>query len=134
MVRPCYLVVDPEHSGSISTRKLVIESAKLNVITAYSGGEAIETVKKFPAVDGMVCNTDIPDMLLLELVDRVKKTNPRMPVIVVGPLNERIDRADHHVESFDPKRLLSVLQNLLPEKVEAICEHEEELRADEVES
>ena len=41
-VRPCFIVVDPEHSDSISTRKLVIESAKLNVITAYSAAEALD--------------------------------------------------------------------------------------------
>jgi hypothetical protein len=39
MIRPCFLVVDQEHSGSISTRKLVIETAKFNVLTAYSGAE-----------------------------------------------------------------------------------------------
>ena len=29
MIRPCFLVVDNEYPGSISTRKLVLESAKL---------------------------------------------------------------------------------------------------------
>ena len=48
MVRPCFLVIDREYASSISTRKLVIETAKLNVITAYSGAEAIETLKRFP--------------------------------------------------------------------------------------
>jgi hypothetical protein len=34
MDRPCFLVVDREYPGSISTRKLVIETGKFNVITA----------------------------------------------------------------------------------------------------
>jgi hypothetical protein len=34
MDRPCFLVVDQEYPGSISTRKLVIETGKFNVITA----------------------------------------------------------------------------------------------------
>lgn len=68
MVRPCFIVVDPEHSGSISTRKLVIESAKLNVITAYSGAEAIETLERFPTVDGVVCNAEVRDMSIAEVV------------------------------------------------------------------
>lgn len=29
MVRPCFLVIDREYSGSISTRKLVIETAAI---------------------------------------------------------------------------------------------------------
>ncbi len=48
MVRPCFLVIDHEHAGTISTRKLVIESAKLNVLTAFSGEEALAMLKKFP--------------------------------------------------------------------------------------
>ena len=42
MIRPCYLVVDREFSANISTRKLIIETAKFNVITAYSGVEALD--------------------------------------------------------------------------------------------
>lgn len=37
MIRPCFLVIDREFPGSISTRKLVLETAKFNVLTAYSG-------------------------------------------------------------------------------------------------
>jgi len=132
MVRPCYIVVDPEHSGSISTRKLVIESAKLNVITAYSAAEAIETVKKYPAVDGVVCNTEVRDLPLRELVRAIKEINPRLPVIVVGPEYGRVQGAEIHVPSFEPKQLLDALQSLLPEKISAIIEHEDELREDEV--
>ena len=59
MIRPCFLVVDQEHSGSISTRKLVIETAKFNVITAYTGAEAIQTLNKFPAIDAVVLDASI---------------------------------------------------------------------------
>jgi CheY-like chemotaxis protein len=135
MVRPCFIVVDPEHSGSISTRKLVIESAKLNVITAYSGTEAIETVKKYPAVDGVVCNSEVRDRPLAEVVDAIKAMNRRLPVIVVGPLNgSAVHQADYHIESFEPRRLLDLLQSLMPQKVSAITEHEDKLRDDETSS
>ena len=130
MVRPCYIVVDPEHSGSISTRKLVIESAKLNVITAYSGQEAIETLEKFPAVDGVVCNSELRDMPVPDLVMAVKKQNPRMPFIIVGPLYLP-GEADFHVASFDPGNLLETLERLNTERVSAIAKHEEVLREKE---
>lgn len=133
MIRPCFLVVDPEHSGSISTRKLVIESAKLNVITAYSGEEALETIKKFPAIDGLICNSEVRDIPAAKLVQTVKKLHPKLPVIVVGPLSARMEHADFHVESFDPKRLLNVLQAIEPDRVEAIIEQEDKLRDKEEE-
>lgn len=128
MVRPCFIVMDPEHSGSISTRKLVIESAKLNVITAYSGAEALETVKRYPAVDGLVCNVEVKDMPINEVVQAVKKINPRLPVIVVCPWMNKIPEADFHVPSFDPRQLLDVLQSILPAKISAILDHEDEMR------
>jgi len=131
MVRPCFIVMDVEHSGSISTRKLVIESAKLNVITAYTGAEALETLKKYPAVDGMVCNTEVRDMPVRKVVEAAKKMNPKLPIIVIGPEGDTIVEPVYHVRSFDPRRLLDVLQSLLPDKITAIIDHEDEMRDDE---
>ena len=128
MVRPCFIVVDPEHSGSISTRKLVIESAKLNVITAYSGAEAIETLKRYPAVDGVVCNHEVRDIPLHKLIAALKECNPKVPVVMVGPGIDEYPQPDHQVESFDPRRLLDVLQALMPHKVAAIAENDHHLR------
>src|SRR5580693_3560560 len=62
MNRPCFLVIDREFPGSISTRKLVIETAKFNVLTAYSGKEALEIFKKFPAVGGVVLDGGLDDI------------------------------------------------------------------------
>ena len=131
MVRPCFIVMDVEHSGSISTRKLVIESAKLNVITAYTGAEALETLKKYPAVDGMVCNTEVRDMPVRKVVEAAKKMNPKLPIIVIGPEGDTIVEPVYHVRSFDPRRLLDVLQSLQPDKITAIIDHEDEMRDDE---
>lgn len=58
-MRPCFIILDQEFPGSISSRKLVIESAKLNVITAYSPREAIETLERYPRVDGVVVNAQM---------------------------------------------------------------------------
>jgi CheY-like chemotaxis protein len=132
MVRPCFLVIDPEHSGSISTRKLVIESAKLNVITAYSGAEAIETLKKYPAVDGIVCNYEVRDIPIGELIRSFREIHPKVPVVAVGPVSESSPAPDRIVASFDPRQLLNALQSLMPGTVDAIEEHEDELRDDEM--
>lgn len=131
MVRPCFLIIDPEHSGSISTRKLIIESAKLNVITAYSGAEAIETLKKFPAVDGIVCNSEVRDVPIDRLVKAFKDLNPAIPVIAIGPLAYTTPKPDYIVDTFDPRRLLDVVQSIKPQTVTAILENEDKLRSDE---
>src|SRR5580698_5439590 len=84
MQRPCFLVVDREYSGSISTRKLVIETAKLNVITAYSGEEAIETLERFPRMNGIVIDAGIKDVSCEQLVIALRSLDRTIPIIVVN--------------------------------------------------
>jgi DNA-binding NtrC family response regulator len=128
MVRPCFLVVDPEFPGSISTRKLVIETAKFNVITAYSAGEALETLKMFPAINGIVLDADVYGMPCDVLVAGLKELNPRLPIVVInGPGKPECPKADYHLESFDPRELLELLKVLEPAEVEHIEKHEEKL-------
>ncbi len=116
MIRPCFLVVDREYSGSISTRKLVIETAKFNVLTAYSGSEAIETLTRFPAISGIVLDAGIRDLLAEELIQTFKEIKPGVPVVVVRlPSSKFYPEADFQLDSFDPARLLELLQKLEPE-------------------
>jgi CheY-like chemotaxis protein len=128
MIRPCYLVVDRESSGAISTRKLIIETAKFNVITAYSGQEAIETLKKFPAIDGVVADAGIYDIACDDLVIALKKLQPKVPVVVIcTPRATICEHADHTIESFDPRLLLALLQKLQPEATAIIEKRNEDL-------
>jgi response regulator RpfG family c-di-GMP phosphodiesterase len=128
MIRPCFLVVDQEHSGSISTRKLVIETAKFNVITAYSGGEAIQTLRKFPGMDGVVLDPGIIDRPCIEVVKQLKQIQPGIPIVAVGTLGHKFCAgADHYLETFDPTNLLRLLQKLEPERTALIMQMDEKL-------
>jgi DNA-binding NtrC family response regulator len=128
MIRPCFLIVDQEYSGNISTRKLVIETAKLNVITAYSGEEALQTLTKFPAVDAVVLDPGVKDVPCSTLVKRIKESQPRLPVILAGTLGkEYCDGADYYLETFEPNGLLKLLQELEPEKTAEILERDRKL-------
>ena len=132
MIRPCFLIIDPEHAGSISTRKLLIESAKFNVITAYSASEAIETVHKFGAVDAVVADAGMRDMDTPDLIRAIKKIAPEMTGVVVGsPDAPRCDEADYEVEPYEPRKLLELLQQLQPEKAAAVTQQEQQLEAKE---
>lgn len=132
MIRPCFLVIDREYAGSISTRKLVIETAKLNVLTAYSGSEAIETLTKFPNLDGVVADTGIEDMPFEDLVRSLKRIRPNIPVVAISTPRSGDSRlADYHLETFEPARLLELLKKLEPERSQAIEEQNERLAAEE---
>lgn len=115
MIRPCFLVIDRETSSAISTRKLVIETAKFNVITAYTSAEAVQTVKKYPAIDGVVLDSAMADMSCENLVDALKAIRADLPVIVVcTPRGTLCERADYTLDSFNPRELLTLLQKLFP--------------------
>ncbi|HEY4258498.1 MAG TPA: response regulator [Candidatus Udaeobacter sp.] len=117
MIRPCFLVVDRDYAGNISTRKLVIETAKLNVITAYSGREAVETLQMYPNLDGVVADISIDDLPFDDLVRSLKGIRPDVPVIAIGvPLTEPSQLADYQLDSFEPARLLELLKKIKPMK------------------
>jgi response regulator RpfG family c-di-GMP phosphodiesterase len=133
MTRPCFLVIDREFAGSISTRKLVIETAKFNVITAYSSEEAIETLKRFPTLDGVVVDAGMTDMPCAELVKRLKQVKPDVSLIAVGaPHADYCDGVQHHLDSFNPAKLLHLLQGLKPEQTQEIEKRNEELSRENI--
>ncbi len=132
MLRPCFLVIDREYSSSISTRKLVIETAKLNVITAYSSAEAIETLAKFPAVDGVVMDANLKDMPCSELCRKLRQIHPKLTIIAISGVGRHAcDGADYLLESFAPAALLELIKSLDPASAKAIEAHNEELSAEE---
>jgi DNA-binding NtrC family response regulator len=128
MVRPCFLVIDREYSGSISTRKLVIETAKFNVVTSYSAAEAVDTIAAFPNINGVVLDAGIRDMVCCDLVAKIKESDAKLPVIVISaPGTHQCPQADYLLESFEPARLLVLLQSLVPSATEAIEKRNEQL-------
>ena len=128
MIRPCFLVIDREFAGSISTRKLVIETAKFNVLTAYSGKEALELFKRFPAVNGVILDGGLDDVSCGDLAHEIKALQPKIPVIVISaPGFTGCPAADYHLESFEPAKLLEILRSIEPKESAEIEKRNEEL-------
>jgi CheY-like chemotaxis protein len=132
MTRPCFLVIDREFAGSISTRKLVIETAKYNVVTAYSALEAVETLERFPKMDGAVIDSGVNDILCNDLVIRLRAIRPDLPIIALAaPGVEDCTNADHLLESFAPDKLLVLLKKIVPDQCKEIEKHEIALHEEE---
>jgi DNA-binding response OmpR family regulator len=128
MVRPCFLVVDREFPGSISTRKLVIETAKFNVLTAYSADEAVELLRLFPAVSGVVIDDGIEGVSTEQLIAELKQQQSKLRVVVVAaPGERRCEGADFQVRSFEPAKLLETLRSITPRESEEIEQRNEAL-------
>jgi CheY-like chemotaxis protein len=133
MIRPCFLVIDREFPGSISTRKLVIETAKFNVLTAYSGLEALDVFTRFPAVSGVVLDGGLEDVPCGDLAHKIKLIQPKIPIIVIStPGFTGCPEADYQLESFDPAKLLEILRSLKPEASAQIEKRNEELSSEKL--
>lgn len=127
-IRPCFLVVDSEHASSISTRKLVLETAKYNVITVYSCEEATRTLERFPLVHAIVINGIMQDGCASSFLESASRM-PGIKLVVVGegPMAEGPREPDAIVESFAPPKLLEALQRLFPKEAKRLLDHENEL-------
>jgi CheY-like chemotaxis protein len=113
MVRPTVLVAEPEPPEGISARKLVLETAKFNVITAHSGGEAKALLEKFSNVDAIVLHASLSGLDCQKAVADIKTFPTKAHVIVIAPV-DRFDckEADHLLNSHEPQQLLALLRSL----------------------
>lgn len=111
--RLSFLIIETEPSDGLSTRKLLLESAKHNVITAYSGKEGIEMFKRFPNVDAICIDAELRDLTGSEVAKSVKSKNPKIRIVGLSPrLAARCDWADETIDSHDPAALLKLLEEM----------------------
>jgi CheY-like chemotaxis protein len=120
VIRPCFLVIDHEYPRSISTRKLVLETAKYNVITAYSADEAVDTFRHFPNVAGVVMNGSMDGMECASLAKALREIRQEVLLVVTSSRSViDCDSVDHQLWNFDPAALLELLQRLVPNPLES---------------
>lgn len=102
------LMIEAEQPEGISSRKLVVETAKHNVITAYEPQTGLALLRRFPAVDAVLIHATVLDHL--PLIAQVREISPGVPVIVATPRSaDHYEGADHTVPSHEPQRLLDLL-------------------------
>lgn len=109
--RLAFLIVESEPAQGLSTRKLLLESAKHNVLTAYSSEEGIRMFKRFPSVDALVVDSQLEGNE--RLVTSVREQSSRMRVVCLSPLEgAEASWADQTVNSHDPAALLKMLETM----------------------
>jgi DNA-binding NtrC family response regulator len=106
-----FLVIDPPEPEAISTRKLVLETAKYNVLTAFTAKEGAEILRSHP-VNAVVVHTRIMGGGVAEFIRKAKQLRPEAPVITISPQGNVLDGADHAMSSHDPVSLVDLLAKL----------------------
>lgn len=102
-------MIESEQPEGLSARKLVVETAKHNVLTAYNAEEGLNLLRRFPNVDVILVHAAVihssPDILAI-----VKAQAPHAPIILAAPFgNMSSSYANFVVDSHHPEDLLNLL-------------------------
>ena len=106
-------MIEVEQPEGVSARKLVLETAKHNVITAYTPQEGVETFRRFPNVDVVAVDGLFGESVCLNLAREIKSVHPAIRIVAFMPnVGGHCDWADETISSHDPAGLLSLLQEM----------------------
>jgi DNA-binding NtrC family response regulator len=110
ILRLVVLMIEVEQPEGVSTRKLVLETARHNVISAYSTDAGLKLLRRFPNVEVVVVHTELDDYSFEETVRKIKNIRNDVSVIGISPRSDR-DKggADYMLSSHDPHALLQLL-------------------------
>lgn len=112
MVRPSFIVAEPEPEQALSSRKLLLETFKFNVITAHSIEETLEMVRLFPNCDALIVHCGLRELDGEDTIKTVKTAASKMPIIALTPMDRQLKWADYIVHSHHPQELLTLVQEL----------------------
>jgi hypothetical protein len=105
-VRPTVIVVDVITPNALSDLKLVIETAKFNVLTAFNSGEALATARKYD-VDAFVIDSVILDVHPNELTQELRRLYPAKLLVLVG--DDSQDGVDAVIPQGNPALVVEYL-------------------------
>ena len=103
------LMMEEEQPEGLSARKLVVETVKHNVLTAYNLEDGLDLLHRFPNVDMIMVHAR-----LLErdphLLREVRTVCPEKPIIFATPFaSETRPEVDFVVDSHRPQDLVMLL-------------------------
>jgi CheY-like chemotaxis protein len=117
VVRPTILVAESEPLQALSIRKLVLETAKFNVLTAHGTDEALDIFHLFPNVNAAVLVMD--GCIDCELVARsIKRVTSKIPIIATSArIAQKCEYADHILCSHEPEALIKLMRTLVGDPI-----------------
>jgi DNA-binding NtrC family response regulator len=120
MPRQANVLVVDDDPALRQTIEAIVRSAGMNSITASSGEEAIEVVRKFP-VDVMLLDVQLPGVSGLQVLRQVRERHPDVGVIMVSVVKEiqvaveaiKHGALDYVTKDFSPGELSARLSKSL---------------------
>jgi DNA-binding NtrC family response regulator len=105
------LMMEEEQPEGLSARKLVVETAKHNVLTAYNLRDGLNLLHRFPNVDVILVHSRLLEEKG-DLLSEVKRTCPGKPIILATPFaGDHRPEADFIVDSHKPHDLVKLFSS-----------------------
>lgn len=105
-------MIEEEQPEGLSARKLVVETAKHNVLTAYNASDGIDLLRRFPNVDIILVHAAQLSRHP-EILQEIKADCPGIPIILASPFaQEARPEATYVIDSHRPQDLLLLLARL----------------------
>lgn len=102
------LMMEEEQPEGLSARKLVVETAKHNVLTAYNLPDGLDLLHRFPNVDVIMVHSRLLEQKR-DLLAEVRRTCPGKPIILATPFaNDHRPEAEYVVDSHKPHDLIKL--------------------------
>lgn len=100
------LMMEEEQPEGLSARKLVVETAKHNVLTAYNLPDGLDLLHRFPNVDVIMVHSRLLEQKS-DLLTHVRQVCPGKPIILATPFaHDHRAEADYVVDSHKPHDLI----------------------------
>ena len=101
------LMIESEQPEGISSRKLVVETAKHNVITAYKPDSGLALLRRFPNVDAVLIHATVLDF---SLITQLREITAKPRIIIASPRpSDHFEGADFVISSHEPQQLLDLI-------------------------
>jgi hypothetical protein len=105
------LMIEAEQPEGLSARKLVVETAKHNVLTAYTLDDGMDLLRRFPRVDAILVHASLLEENP-EFISAIREREPDVPIILTAPFgNAPRGLANFVVDSHNPQDLLGLLNS-----------------------
>lgn len=106
-------MMEEEQPEGLSARKLVVETAKHNVLTAYTLKDGLDLLHRFPKVDMILVHARLLEEKQ-DLLAEVRSVCPGKPIILATPFaNDTRPGADFIIDSHRPHELVALLGTAL---------------------
>jgi CheY-like chemotaxis protein len=110
IVRLVVLMVEVEHPEGISSRKLILETARHNVLTAYNEDDAVDLLQRFPNVDLAIIHTELQGREFESTVRRLKEMRPNLYIVAISPrASGKLEGVNAVLSSYNPQELLEFI-------------------------